>query len=180
MSGGSASSLSSIPGPRSRSSAARAFDFSATYADRPAFSSEPQRTVGYAQPIQLYRLHVMASRNNTIITLTDPKGSVVPKGAVSGGIMGFKKVGRSGYEAAYQAATRIFGRIKEIEHAHNVAVGGPMKLELCLNGFGQGREAVYRALLTAEGDVARGMIQRVTDTTRIMIGGTRPRKPRIL
>jgi hypothetical protein len=62
------------------------------------------------------------------------------------------KVFLSGYEAGYQCALRIFSRIGELRKTINPALGD-LKLELYLNGmFGQGREAVYRALMTQDGE----------------------------
>ncbi|KAG8689556.1 hypothetical protein FRC12_018063 [Ceratobasidium sp. 428] len=129
---------------------------------------------------QIYRLHVKSTNNNTLITLTDPQGGALKGGSASGGTVGFKGVGRSGYEAGYQCALRIFDRIAQLKKTVNTA-HGELKIELCLNGmFGQGREAMYRALMTQDGEHVRSLISRVTDTTPIRVGGTRPKKRRIL
>ncbi|KAG9082990.1 hypothetical protein FRC06_004742 [Ceratobasidium sp. 370] len=106
---------------------------------------------------QVYRLHVRSSNNNTIITLTDPQGGALKGGSASGGTVGFKGVGKSdgfglGYEAGYQCALRIFDRIAQLKKTVNMS-HGELKIELCLNGmFGQGREAMYRALMTQDGE----------------------------
>ncbi|KAG9125764.1 hypothetical protein FRC07_006323 [Ceratobasidium sp. 392] len=103
---------------------------------------------------QVYRLHVKSTNNNTIITLTDPQGGALKGGSASGGTVGFKGVGRSGYEAGYQCALRIFDRIAQLKRTVNKA-HGELKIELRLNGmFGQGREAMYRALMTQDGEHA--------------------------
>ena len=57
-------------------------------------------------------------------------------------------------------------------------VGGDMKLEVLFNGFGQGRDAMYRALMSDEGAAVRQLVSRLTDTTPIKIGGTRAKKAR--
>ncbi|KAF8603194.1 translational machinery component [Ceratobasidium sp. AG-I] len=132
------------------------------------------------QSDQVYHLHVKSTSNNTIITLTDPQGGALKGGSASGGTVGFKGVGKSGYEAGYQCALRIFARIAELKRTVNRA-HGDLKIELLLNGmFGQGREAMYRALMTQDGEHVRQIISRVTDTTRIRVGGTRPKKRRVL
>ncbi|KAH7330612.1 hypothetical protein B0J17DRAFT_157920 [Rhizoctonia solani] len=129
---------------------------------------------------QVYHMYVKSTNNNTLITLTDPHGNALKGGSASGGTVGFKGVAKSGYEAGYQCALRIFGRVNELKKTVNPA-HGDLKIELHLNGmFGQGREAVYRALMTQDGEHVRNLINRVTDTSRIRVGGTRPKKRRVL
>jgi small subunit ribosomal protein S11 len=53
-------------------------------------------------------------------------------------------------------------------------------VEVILRGFGAGREAVTKALLGQEGRLLRGKIIKVSDSTRLKIGGTRSKKPRRL
>jgi small subunit ribosomal protein S11 len=55
-----------------------------------------------------------------------------------------------------------------------------VRFEVLFKGFGRGREAVYKALMTSEGDDVRPFITRVTDNTPIKIGGTRAKKTRRL
>jgi small subunit ribosomal protein S11 len=47
-------------------------------------------------------------------------------------------------------------------------------------GFGQGREAVTKAILGSEGRNIRNKIVRLTDATRLKFGGTRSPAPRRL
>lgn len=119
-----------------------------------------------------YRLHCHSSRNNTISTLTDPNGSTVAW--FSGGSCDFKKSQRASYEAGYQCAVRMFERIEA------VARGQAIYIDLFLKGFGQGREALQKALLSAEGENVRNLIYTVTDRTPLKIGGTRAKKARRL
>ncbi|KAJ1310701.1 hypothetical protein OPQ81_009226 [Rhizoctonia solani] len=142
--------------------------------------SEYTRQLRPGSTDQVYHMYVKSTNNNTIITLTDPHGNALKGGSASGGTVGFKGVAKSGYEAGYQCALRIFNRIGELKKTVNPA-HGDLKIELHLNGmFGQGREAVYRALMTQDGEHVRNLINRVTDTSRIRVGGTRPKKRRIL
>ncbi|WFD02691.1 hypothetical protein MOBT1_001374 [Malassezia obtusa] len=120
-----------------------------------------------------HRLHVQSTRNNTIVTLTTPTGE--PLANASGGTVGFKKAGRSGYEAGYRAALRIFTRISENQPRWRIN-----SIEVLWNGFGQGREAVFRAMMASEGEQVRNMIKVMTDKTPIKIGGVRPKKRRML
>jgi len=54
------------------------------------------------------------------------------------------------------------------------------RFEFMFRGFGQGRDAVFKALMTSEGDDVRPFVNRVTDNTPIKIGGTRAKKTRRL
>lgn len=120
-----------------------------------------------------HKLHVRASRNNTIITLTSPNGD--PIVTASGGSVGFKHTQRSGYEAGYRAAFAVFDKINKFQEAWRI-----MHLEILWNGFGQGREAVFRALLSDNGSATKRLVSRMTDTTPIKVGGVRPKKRRML
>lgn len=123
-------------------------------------------------PKPKYRLHCKSTRNNTITTFTDEKGET--RAWFSGGSCGFKKVNRSSYEAGYQCAVRMFKRIEEI------ADQTPIQVELFFKGFGQGRDALHRALMTTEGEKVRPLVSSITDRTAIKIGGTRAKKARRL
>jgi small subunit ribosomal protein S11 len=119
-----------------------------------------------------YRLHCNSSRNNTITTLTQPDGNTIAW--LSGGSCGFKKAQRASYEAGYQCAVRMFQRIEDI------AKQDPIHIDLFFKGFGQGREALQKALLSSEGENVRNLINTVTDRTPLKIGGTRAKKARRL
>lgn len=118
-----------------------------------------------------HRLHVQSTRNNTIVTLTTPAGDTLA--SASGGTVGFKKAGRSGYEAGYRAAFRVFDQIAENRGRWRLHA-----LEVLWNGFGQGREAVFRAMMASEGALVRGLVKTMTDKTPIKVGGVRPKKRR--
>jgi small subunit ribosomal protein S11 len=136
-----------------------------------SYPANPLRAVGRETP--KYHLHVQATRNNTITTFTRPNGTILA--TFSGGSCGFKKGNRASYEAGYQCAVKAFGRIeKELE------VNGRLELDVFFKGFGQGREALHRALLTSEGQNIRPLVKTVTDKTAIKIGGTRAPKARRL
>jgi small subunit ribosomal protein S11 len=107
--------------------------------------------------------------------MSDERGQPIKSGSWTGGTCGFKGVNRSGYEAGYQCAVRAFARVKELARE----VPGA-RFEFLFSGFGQGREAVLKALMTSEGEDVRPFVNRVTDNTPIKIGGTRARKTRRL
>jgi small subunit ribosomal protein S11 len=122
-------------------------------------------------------LHVQSTRNNVIMSYTDFKtGNKVMRTITAGTDKDFKKSNRSSYEAAHQAALKMFGAIKE-------QAGRPMstRMVVAFKGmFGQGREAVSAALLGPEGVDIRKLVVRVEDRTPIKIGGTRAKRPRRL
>ncbi|KAH9179924.1 hypothetical protein EDB89DRAFT_529883 [Lactarius sanguifluus] len=122
-----------------------------------------------------YQIHVACTPNNTHIVMSDERGLPIKNGCWTGGSCGFKGVNRSGYEAGYQCAMRAFARVKELAGE----VPGA-RFEFLFRGFGQGRDAVFKALMTSEGDDVRPFVNRVTDNTPIKIGGTRARKTRRL
>jgi small subunit ribosomal protein S11 len=137
---------------------------------------------------QIYRIHVACTPNNTHILISDPRGNPLKASRWTGGSCGFKGVNRSGYEAGYQCAVRAFARIKQLaEEEGCVGTGGAgaglvprARFEVFFRGFGQGRDAVSKALMTSEGDDVRPYVVRVTDNTPIKIGGTRAKKTRRL
>jgi small subunit ribosomal protein S11 len=122
-----------------------------------------------------YRIHVACTPNNTLVVMSDERGHPIKNGCWTGGSCGFKGVNRSGYEAGYQCAVRTFARVQELAHE----VPGA-RFEFLFRGFGQGRDAVFKALMTSEGDDVRPFVNRVTDNTPIKIGGTRAKKTRRL
>ncbi|KAF8076143.1 hypothetical protein FPV67DRAFT_399698 [Lyophyllum atratum] len=126
----------------------------------------------YAKKKPRYSLYCQSTRNNTITTLMTDKQT--PLASFTGGSCGFKKVNRSGYEAGYQCAVRMFQVIQDL------AEKDQFEIDLYFNGFGQGRDAMHRALLTTEGEGIRPLVVSITDRTPIKIGGTRAKKARRL
>lgn len=114
-----------------------------------------------------HQLHINASPNNTIITLTRPTGA--PLVTTSGGSAGFKKAARSGYEAAHQAAIQLLDKM----NSKNLQVPN---IHIVLKGFGPGRDAAFKALVGG----SQWNVKRITDATPIPFGGCRPKKARRL
>jgi small subunit ribosomal protein S11 len=106
--------------------------------------------------------HVVASFNNTMITITDAQGNAISWS--SAGTMGFKGSRKSTPYAAQMAAEDA-GR-KASEH-------GVKLLEVEVSGPGSGRESALRALQ------ATGFtITAIRDVTPIPHNGCRPPKRR--
>jgi small subunit ribosomal protein S11 len=124
----------------------------------------------YEEP---YHFHIYATKQNTHITVTRPDRS--PIISKSTGDLGFRKASRKTYDAAFQLASYVTGKLQETGKMREIT-----KLEVVLRGFGQGREAVTKALLGSEGRFLRKKIVKVSDATRLKFGGTRGKKPRRL
>lgn len=106
--------------------------------------------------------HVLASFNNTIITITDRQGNVLVWSAP--GIVGYSGSKRSTPFAAQVAATDAGRKAKEI---------GIKELDVHVKGPGAGRESAIRALQAA------GLtILTIKDVTPIPHNGCRPKKKR--
>lgn len=95
--------------------------------------------------------------------------------SMSAGNLGFRHSGRKHYDSAFQLASYVFTRMQESGMS-----GWIQELEVSLRGFGQGREAVSKALMGLEGKALRGKVIKVSDATRLKFGGTRSPKPRRL
>ena len=107
-------------------------------------------------------VHVQASFNNTLITITDAEGAVVSWS--SAGAIGFKGSRKGTPFAATQAAI----------NAGKAAQGvGMRSLEVRVTGPGAGRESAVRALQTIGIDV-----KSIRDVTPIPHNGCRPPKRR--
>ena len=115
-----------------------------------------KRTLSSAQ------VHILATFNNTIITITDSQGNTVTNS--SAGSVGFKGSRKSTPFAARLAA----------EEAMKSAQGmGVQEVEVFVKGPGPGREAAIRAIQ------AMGMkITAISDVTPVPHNGCRPPKRR--
>ena len=106
--------------------------------------------------------HILATFNNTIISITDLEGNLL--GASSAGAVGFKGSRKGTPFAAQQAATVAATAAKEY---------GLRSLQVFLKGPGSGRESAIRALQAAGIEV-----KTIRDITPIPHNGCRPPKRR--
>ncbi len=112
--------------------------------------------------IDLGHAHIHSTFNNTIVTITDPKGNVVSWASAGGQGM---KGSRKGTPFAAQMASENAARTA-IEH-------GMTQVEVFVKGPGSGREAAIRALQ------ATGLnVVMLKDVTPIPHNGCRPPKRR--
>lgn len=107
-------------------------------------------------------VHIYATFNNTIVTITDPQGNTVSW--ASGGSAGFKGSRKSTPYAARLAS----------QNAARVAVdSGMQEADVVVKGPGPGREAAIRAL------TGTGLsILSISDVTAVPHNGCRPPKKR--
>jgi len=108
------------------------------------------------------QVHIQASFNNTIVTITDLAGAVVAWG--SGGTAGFKGSRKSTPYAAALAADAAAKRA--MEH-------GMRQIEVFVKGPGSGREQAIRSLQAAGLEVSA-----ITDVTPLPHNGCRAPKRR--
>ncbi|KAH7114474.1 mitochondrial ribosomal protein subunit S18 [Dendryphion nanum] len=120
-----------------------------------------------------HHLHIYAHKHNTHLTLTKPNRDALI--SVSCGNIGFRKAARGSYDAAYQLTAFVMSRIQDKGLLPQI-----QRLELVYRGFGDGREAVTKAILGTEGRKIRHLIVKLADSTRLKFGGTRSKKPRRL
>lgn len=108
------------------------------------------------------RLNIMATFNNTIVTLTDPKGNSLI--AASSGAMGFSGSRKSTPFAAAKVGEIIGEKANQM---------GMRDAEVIIRGIGAGRESALRAF------AGKGIgITKITDMTPVPHNGPRAKKSR--
>lgn len=107
-------------------------------------------------------VHVLATFNNTIVSITDLQGNVLAW--CSAGQVGFAGSRKSTAFAAQLAAERA---------ARSVLDLGMKEVRVHVNGPGAGRESAIRAVQAAGLDITL-----IKDVTKIPHNGCRPRKRR--
>ncbi|KAF3361542.1 30S ribosomal protein S11 [Chlamydiales bacterium STE3] len=121
---------------------------------------KPKKRMHHSVPAGV--VHVKASFNNTIVTITDPTGRVISW--ASAGKVNFSGSRKSSAFAATVAA----------QDAAKIAVSQGMKeVEVNLKGPGAGRESAVRGLQSSG-----LMISAIRDVTPVPHNGCRPRKRR--
>jgi len=108
------------------------------------------------------QIHVFASFNNTIVTVTDPSGNTVAWG--SAGSAGFKGSRKSTPFAARLAAEQAVKAAQQM---------GMQEADLIIKGPGPGRESAIRAVQSM------GIkVKSISDITPVPHNGCRPPKKR--
>ena len=107
-------------------------------------------------------VHIKATFNNTIITITDPAGEVLCWD--SAGTIGFKGSRKSTPFAAQRAAEAVAEKARKM---------GVREVEVKVKGPGSGRESAVTAL-----QAAGISVRSIEDVTPLPHNGCRPRKKR--
>lgn len=108
------------------------------------------------------RLNILATFNNTIVTLSDTKGNSLI--AASSGAMGFKGSRKSTPFAAAKVGEIIGEKASQM---------GMREAEVVIRGIGSGRESALRAF------AGKGIaISKIIDATPVPHNGPRAKKPR--
>jgi|SRR3989344_5679043 len=139
----------------------KAVDTSSEESETPKVSTpkkkKSKRSVPYGQ------VHIMASFNNTIISVTDNKGGVLT--TASAGACGFRGSKKGTAYAAQIAAEKAYQNARQLN--------GFSKADVFVKGIGLGRDSAVRSLQNA--NIA---VESVRDVTGIPHGGVRPKKAR--
>ena len=108
-------------------------------------------------------VHVYATFNNTIITITDPSGGALT--TASAGACGFRGSKKGTAYAAQVAAQKAVDSAKQTY--------GLLKANVIIKGIGLGRESAVRVLAGSYVSV-----EMIKDVTGVPHGGCRPKKAR--
>ncbi len=114
------------------------------------------------QSLSKGRIYVMATFNNTLVTVTDDQGNVMASGTT--GMAGFSGSRKSTPYAATMAIERVLNLARE---------RGLKQVEVYIKGPGAGRDAVLRVLRNSGLKIAL-----LADVTPMPHNGTRPKKQR--
>ena len=106
--------------------------------------------------------HIMATFNNTVVSITDAKGKVI----------GWSSAGRVGFKGS-RKSTAYAAQLVAQDAARQAMAHGMKEVEVRVKGPGSGRESAIRALQ------AIGLeISAIKDVTPVPHNGCRPRKKR--
>lgn len=108
-------------------------------------------------------VHIQATFNNTIVTVTDPKGNVIT--SASAGACGFRGSKKGTAYAAQIASERA---LNDAKNMYNLS-----RADVFVKGIGLGRDSAIRAIQNT--DI---MVDSIKDVTTVPHGGVRPRKAR--
>ena len=134
-------------------------------AETPEVAAKPTKSRGKKgkRVVPAGEVHIQATFNNTIVSITDKKGEVLASS--SAGANGFRG-SKKGTAYAAQIAAEKVAEIAKRDHSMN-------SVDVYVKGIGLGRDSAIRAMSTA------GIrIDSITDKTPIAHGGVRPKGER--
>ena len=144
--------------------AAPAVDGAAPAAVEGAEGAAPvaKKKVRGAKHVPFGIVHVLATFNNTIVSITDMKG----------GVISWSSSGRGGFKGS-RKSTAFAATVAAQEAARNAINHGLQEVEVRVQGPGAGRESAIRAIMAAGIN-----INAIKDVTPMPHNGCRARKRR--
>lgn len=128
-----------------------------------AVKDAPKKRKKAKRNVPKANVHVLATFNNTIITVTDPSGNkLTSSSAGSSGFRGSKK------GTAYAAQVAAEKAVTDAKQTFGVS-----SVNVLVKGVGLGRDAAVRTLVAQK--VA---VENIKDVTGMPHGGVRPRRPK--
>jgi len=124
--------------------------------------AKPKRVKKARGQVSQGRVHIQATFNNTIVSVTDPNGNVL--GWSSAGAVGFKGPKKATPYAASVIVRELMEKLKDY---------GLKDVNVFITGVGQGREGALRALNANNLNVLT-----IKDLTPVPHNGCRPPRPR--
>jgi len=121
---------------------------------------QPRVRVGRAVPFGI--VHIRATFNNTIISISDSKG----------GVIAWSTSGRAGFKGS-RKSTAFAASVVAQEVSRQAVARGMQEVEVRVQGPGAGRESAIRAIQSAGLNVSM-----IKDVTPMPHNGCRPRKRR--
>ena len=149
-----------VQAPVAADAAAPAADAAAGGAEGQKAARKPKGKAGRHVPIGI--VNILASFNNTIVSITDPKGAVV----------GWSSAGRCGFKGSRKSTAYAATLVAQEASKQAVAVG-MHEVEVRVQGPGAGRESAIRAVQAAGLNVTT-----IKDITPMPHNGCRPPKRR--
>lgn len=122
-----------------------------------------KRTKNIKKEVELGKIYISASFNNTLVTITNAEGEVLAWS--SSGASGFKGTKRATPFAATTAVEKVINKAK--------TENGVSEVEIYVKGPGAGRDAALRAV-----KAAGVKISLIADITPVPHNGPRPKKKR--
>jgi small subunit ribosomal protein S11 len=133
-----------------------------TPATTEAAAKAPRRRSKKKRQVARGQAHILATYNNTVVTLTDQTGNALV--VCSAGQLGFKGPRKSTPYAAGIVVRTAVERVQDF---------GLREVDVLVKGVGTGREAAIRALY------ANGLnVLSIKDVTPVPHNGCRPPRPR--
>lgn len=126
-------------------------------------ATQVKKTKKTKKVVQIGQAHILASFNNTIVSITDEKGNVLSW--ATGGSVGFKGARESTPYAAQMTSEQAVAKAKTL---HGLEV-----VDVYIKGIGVGREQAIRGLISGGVD-----LRSIFDVTPVPHNGCRKKKVR--